>query len=644
MAATGKQQGQKKLWDVLTILLLAAYLVCGVKIFRDYGASSDEVNQIEAGHITWTAVCEFFGKPAPDFGSLPKLKDYYNRYYGQAATFPTVIIEALKGFTLDVSTVLRLRHVWNFCLYFLGLICFGTLLKLRCRRSDVVFFALLIHIAAPKLFGDVFYNDRDVLLISLLWVSLLCFEFFTNKPGPLTALLCGFFFALTINTRFFGLVLILLPLIRLLLPDQKGKGWTVLLLGSSVLFFYIFSPILWGSFLSEFAAAFRHFSSGQQRTQETGSMAAVLFFGKPVLESDLPFWYLPLWMLISTPIIPQILTAYGLIRSFRCKPDLMDRFMRAFLCLGVAAVMIIRPVQYNGWRHLYFFYVPFFWFAAYGLNDLLNRSRRPYQQALVYGSILLSAGLTCVRMAGLHPYEYIYLNPVFSSKTAQFDRDYWRLSTTECLKWLMEKEPEKISVGEVNENLDNSRISLLPQQRKQLSISNYNALHRFPPEYLIFNYSGQTGNEKTFDLYRSVHFVERDGVKFAEIYQRNEDFAPEISGIGADFIAAADQDLETEWRSKKTQNPEDSVIIEFAAPVTLSGLSLLPGDDEREYARTPEVSISEDGQTWTVLPLNISGLFDLSFPQTETRWLRIRNTAPADVHWSIREILFYSAS
>ena len=82
MTAAGKQREHKKFWEALTVLLLAAYLVCGVKIFRDYGASTDENNQIQAGHITWIAVCEFFGKPAPDFGNLPKLKDYYNRYYG----------------------------------------------------------------------------------------------------------------------------------------------------------------------------------------------------------------------------------------------------------------------------------------------------------------------------------------------------------------------------------------------------------------------------------------------------------------------------------------------------------------------------------------------------------------------------------
>ena len=142
----------------LTALLLVSFFIAGIRIFRDYGASSDELNQIQAGYITWRAICEKLGKPAPDFGYLPELKDYYNRYYGQAATFPTVIIEALRNFSLDVSTVLRLRHLWNFLMYFCGLVCFVFLVKIRFRRDEVVFLLLLIHILMPRLFGDAFYN------------------------------------------------------------------------------------------------------------------------------------------------------------------------------------------------------------------------------------------------------------------------------------------------------------------------------------------------------------------------------------------------------------------------------------------------------------------------------------------------------
>lgn len=630
----------KTLFKLLILLLLAAYLFSGIVIFRNYGAASDEINQIEAGHITWAALCERFGKEPPDFGNLPKLKDYYNRYYGQAATFPTVIIEALKGFSLDSSTVLRLRHIWNFTLYFTGLVCLGILMKLRHKRDDVVFFLLLMHILTPRLFGEAFFNDRDVMLISLMWISLLSYELFTRRPGILTALFCGVFFALAVNTRFFALVLVLLPIINIFRPGQQKKQYNLIMIGSTLFFWYLFTPLFWSSLIPELTAAFRTFATGKQRTQETGGMASILFFGRYYPEKALPIYYLPLWIFISTPLIPQILTAVGLVKSFRSKQDLMDRFMGTFLCLGIAAVMLIRPVLYNGWRHMYFFYVPIFWFAAAGLSHLFSMPSKLFRRGAIF-LILVSALWSTTRILTLHPYEYIYLNPLFQNRLADFDRDYWRLSTRECLEWLDEQETEEFSVGETNESLDNTLIALLPDHRAKISIRNYNALHRVQPDYLIFNYSGMIGNDKSFPLYDRIYTVERDRTKLAEIYQRVPDFYPEISQIAPSAPEITDSDLTAEWRSERPQNPEDSLILRFAGPTTLSGLSLAPGEDEQEYPRSPEVSISTDGETWTPLPLTISGLFDLSFPTVTTEWLRIRNTEPADFHWSVREIYFY---
>lgn len=622
----------------LTVLLLVLFFISGILIFRNYGASSDEVNQIKAGHITWTAICDRFGRPAPDFGNLPKLKDYYNRYYGQAATFPTVLVEAIKGFSLDVSTILRLRHLWNFWMYFCGLVCFAFLIKLRFQRDDVVFLLLMIHILMPRIFGDVFYNDRDVLLISLFWITLLCFEWFRRTPGIPQTLIFAFFSALTINTRFFGLVLVFLPLSLFFSSDfaKKKKIWLVL--GLTLIFWYAVTPVFWGNFFSELTAAIRTLATGRQRTQETNGSAEILFFGRYYRETDLPFFYLPLWIFISTPVIPQIICGIGIFRCFRKKTDLTDRFMLAFLILGISAVILIRPVLYNGWRHLYFFYVPILWFIGIGMDHLLCSPKKLIRTAAIL-FIVLSAGWSAFRIKVLHPYEYLYLNPLFSTRTSDFDRDYWRLSTSECLKWLAEKAAETITVGETNENLDNSIISLLPNMRARIGIQQYNALHRYPADYLIFNYSGEKGNEKIFPLYESVFYVEREGAKLAEIYKILRTSSPDI--LYSNHPETVDGDMTTEWQSGSGQDPEEVLLLEFREPTVLGGLSLLPGNDEQGYARSPKVSFSEDGETWIDLPLTVSGLFDLTFPPVEMQRLRICNSDPADVHWSVREIYFF---
>ena len=49
---------QEKIAAILIVLLLTAFLGSGLMLFKDYGASTDEINQIEAGHITWKALCK----------------------------------------------------------------------------------------------------------------------------------------------------------------------------------------------------------------------------------------------------------------------------------------------------------------------------------------------------------------------------------------------------------------------------------------------------------------------------------------------------------------------------------------------------------------------------------------------------------
>ena len=163
--------------------------------------------------------------------------------------------------------------------------------------------------------------------------------------------------------------------------------------------------------------------------------------------------------------------------------------------------------------------------------------------------------------------------------------------------------------------------------------------YRTELDYLIYNYSGEKGNEKAFPLYEPVFSVERGGTKLAEIFKRRGSVTPDI--LYANHPEIADGDMDTEWQSEIGQDPDEILLIAFREPAVLSGLSLLPGNDERGYARSPEVSISEDGEIWTELPLTVGGLFDLTFPQAETKWLRIRSSGSADVPWSVREILFY---
>ncbi len=654
------EKGRIDLGLVLTILALAVFFICGLRIFRDFGATPDEMIQVDGGHIYWRTLMRRLHRPYPaDFDKLPELGDYVNRYYGQAAAFPTVLLEALRGWSMHSSTVIRVRHFWNFLMYFTGLCCFAAVLSHLYGDRRVCLLTVLQAMLLPRIFGDIFYNDRDIMLLSWMMISLAAFCLFARRPGWLTGLLCGIAFGVAVNTRIFGLVLLIFPALYFLCAKDKQHLIPLFIAMAAV--WLLFYPIAWDHPLRTIPEAFRHLST-QQRSLETNNNATMLFFGEAVKENQLPWYFIPVYIFITTPLMASLAAAAGIFETLRGAvsqfgtaqtaagpgPKLSGKGLRLLISCGMtvilAAVLLIgivfRLTFYNGWRHFYFLYLPILWLYSAGICRLLKA-----KPAVRYGTVLFAAvsfilSILWIRQA--HPYESIYLNPLFRGREGDFDRDYWRLSTTECLEWIGRQEPEEISVGEYNGSLDNASIGLMPELRRRLYIQHYLALHRYPPEYLIFNYSGTVGNVKEIPLYEPVYGVERDGIKLAEVFRRIPAAEVKLKQLTPAVPEIADGLPETQWRSPSPQSTEEQFIFAFEDPVPLTGLSVLPGDDEREYARDPEISISEDGETWTVLPITVTGLFDISFPETRTPLLRIRNRADADVHWSIRDIYFYS--
>ena len=218
---------KKNIWCPVIVLIL--FLAAGLTAIKDYGASADEHIQIESGHVIWRYLCMKFNCEVPEaLQSTPDLHGFKNSYYGQAATFPTVILEAVKGFSLDSSTIIQIRHYWNFLTYFAGLTCFALMVAHMAEDSRWAALWLLLQILLPRIFGDIFYNDRDTMLISWMMLFLSAFYLFTQKPTWFTTLLSAFTFGMAVNTRIFGLVLLIFPFLYFVFSRNRRnevKEW-----------------------------------------------------------------------------------------------------------------------------------------------------------------------------------------------------------------------------------------------------------------------------------------------------------------------------------------------------------------------------------------------------------------------------------
>ena len=193
------------------------------------------MNQVTAGHVIYKYVSELFKLNNTDFSDLPEIQDYFNRYYGQAVTFPTVILEAIKGFSMDTSTILRVRHLWNFLYYYLAVLCFSLLIHKRFSDWKVTITGIAILILSPRIFADAFYNDRDLMFLSWFMITMFLLNCFINKPSICFSILLGISIAISITIRYFGLCFIIPLIIYAFSAGKKGIRKIVVILITCIL-------------------------------------------------------------------------------------------------------------------------------------------------------------------------------------------------------------------------------------------------------------------------------------------------------------------------------------------------------------------------------------------------------------------------
>jgi len=637
-----------KKYSWVPVIILIIFFAVGLFMIKDYGASADEHIQIDSGHVIWKYLCRKFGREVPAaLADTPDLHGFKNSYYGQAATFPTVLLEAICGFSLDSSTIIKIRHYWNFFCYYIGLSCFSAMILHMTRDGRLSGLWLLFQIMLPRIFGDIFYNDRDVMLISWMMIFIASFYLFLIRPGWFSSLFSAVAFGLAFNTRIFALALLIFPCLCFLCSPDKRKYLLFFVLAAFVVWFLL-SPIAWDAPMHTIPETFKHFSK-QQRYLDTNNKATALFFGKEFNETKLPWYYIPLYIIVTTPMVTlafaMIGSFSGIMRGLRKREK-----KRALLDLGMLTILLTVPMIgilfhltfYNGWRHFYFLLLPITWLGLEGFCLIWHLGKRLLQIAAV-AALCFSFFLSASWIFFVHPYQSIYLSPVFRNHwIGQFNRDYWLLSTTECMKYLIENASDTVlNVVDKKAFIEYTVIGLPPQDRDRFHTMHHSS-QPIPYEYLFYNYSGVTSNEMQYDYYVPIYAVERDGIKLAEIFQRSHNDEISASEIIDTIFSTinqkqaslmADDDYRTAWYG----NAPGEIILRFNGAYELWSLEIFPADGSAGFQNV-KASISSDGVLWTTLETKAKGSNGIGFSPIVTEWLKLESNTENS---GIREILFY---
>ena len=206
----------------------------------------------------------------------------------------------------------------------------------------------------------------------------------------------------------------------------------------------------------------------------------VLFCGKSYLASNVPWYYLPIWMAVTLPVPLMLFFAAGHFDVRRIFSGSGSRFRKRsrlffylLFYLSFFAVVLKCGTFYNGWRQFYFLAYPLIMISADGVIYIFRRFRRNRTACTVLKALVAVWLLTTAAwMVCVHPYQNLFFNVLAGDPNGKFELDYWHTSERKALEYIAAKsafEREKAVVALNTTNYFTSEI-LHPGSRKHIGI------------------------------------------------------------------------------------------------------------------------------------------------------------------------------
>ncbi|MDD3214491.1 MAG: glycosyltransferase family 39 protein [Eubacteriales bacterium] len=433
-------------------LLVAMFFVLltliGLFTATDYGLPCDEpAEQVILRENLKEYAFHFLGENSNavryyDALGIQRISESIERDHGQAAYYPAAPLLQMD----DASAMTTLWHAYTWLWFMVGVFALYRLARaMGLSRTVACATALLLYLS-PRFFAEGHYNNKDVVLLSLVLCTLASGARFLRKPTFPRALVFALAGALATNTKIIGVLpwglMGLATLFSLLARHELTRrrlaaGLTAI--GAFLVFYAALTPALWADPLGYFPYVLSNASSFSRWT------GVVLFDGtyyNPTRGLPLPRTYLPKMIAYTMPIAFLALAVIGQIRAavlwFRKdeRRPLMVVLTLLWL-LPLAYVVWARPLLYNGWRHFYFLYAPIAALGGLGMDALRSLVRK--NRALKTSFTAAIAAVFLWQGAGIamnHPYQFAYYNLLAKNVQTSYELDYWDVSTVNAMRRL----------------------------------------------------------------------------------------------------------------------------------------------------------------------------------------------------------------
>ena len=528
------------------------FLLVGFITYDDYGISIEEHTQLYSGIYWLNYIVNFFEidflkervlQNLNSFTYYPGLPDpkIYN-YYGPIFDVPTAFIDVIFNIQ-KTNSYFHYRHFLVFLIFYLSSIVFFHLLLKRFNNFFISFFGTALYIFSPRIYGDSFHNNKDIILLSFVVFSIFfAFKTFEKKKIK-NVLLFSLFAAIATSTRVMGLFLPMSLIIFLYLEKLNNKSisntkYILLAIFSYFLFLFIHWPYLWESPILSFI----EFIS---KSKDIIFSYYILFNGNYILTNSLPDSFIFTWIGISSPILNLVLFLFGFYfigkrlfsrfllvdqtRNYKCdfwrsSGEMKDYYI-FFNFVSILSILVFLNVPLvSGWRHLYFLNFFMIYIAVYSLKIIAIAFKKYIYRLFLCLLILLAPSI--YKIIIFHPYQSLYLNEILNSKNKNnFLIDREGLTQLDSIYKILALAGDK-------EKINIANASFIPYYRIKdaLSQSNKNRVNFVGTEYnkadyIYDNYVYEVDPKynKKYNIppsFKKVYQLKINGIKMYEIYKK----------------------------------------------------------------------------------------------------------------------------
>ena len=393
-----KNKVEKKIIVALFLLLFFAGLIQEIKV----GFYNDELmeqnilrgNVLEYAEILgeWNDLALYYKEH-----DIVPISQSIEKDHGVAPYLPIVPFLAIGEVSKELLGFIW--HSYTYLIFFLGVIMVYKIINHLFHNRKVSLVSALVYMSSPRIFAEGLYNNKDIVLMSLVLATIYLGMHFLEKKTFKSATALGIVAAFAFNVKIIGGfifgVIGCFYLVQYLIESFKDKkfwkkelavGFTAIIV--MLITFIIITPAIWGTQF-DLIGYFRWCFT--QSTKFSRWKGTILFEGQKInyaAGEELPLYYLPKMIMITTPIYIQLLflvgvmtTIYNLIKKKEI--ELNKYFLMILICfiVPILVALITHTRLYNGWRHFYFLHGPIVLLAIYGvyqLNKILPKKKLFY--------------------------------------------------------------------------------------------------------------------------------------------------------------------------------------------------------------------------------------------------------------------------